>query len=162
MENCTYKKTCPSPRRKGRSGERRRWYHQESNRGHTDFQSVALPTELWHRFFFYQEVRNSFEYRCFLIAGAKVRQFSDSCKFFCNFFQKKRIFCCFGKIFLWFQLLFQCFSRLHHFTTEIRKKEKNTLHDILSMPKKMFFVTTVKNLLGATLFCVIAIHGFYM
>ena len=28
--------------------KRRRWYHQESNRGHTDFQSVALPTELWH------------------------------------------------------------------------------------------------------------------
>ena len=30
--------------------ERRKkwWYHQESNRGHTDFQSDALPTELWH------------------------------------------------------------------------------------------------------------------
>ena len=25
-----------------------RWYHQESNRGHKDFQSFALPTELWH------------------------------------------------------------------------------------------------------------------
>ena len=26
------------------------WYHQESNRGHKDFQSFALPTELWsHR-----------------------------------------------------------------------------------------------------------------
>lgn len=25
------------------------WCHQESNRGHTDFQSVALPTELWHQ-----------------------------------------------------------------------------------------------------------------
>ena len=25
------------------------WCHQESNRGHTDFQSDALPTELWHR-----------------------------------------------------------------------------------------------------------------
>ena len=24
------------------------WYHQESNRGHKDFQSFALPTELWH------------------------------------------------------------------------------------------------------------------
>ena len=31
--------------------KRRRWYHQESNRGHTDFQSVALPTELWHHWF---------------------------------------------------------------------------------------------------------------
>ena len=27
------------------------WCHQESNRGHTDFQSVALPTELWHLLF---------------------------------------------------------------------------------------------------------------
>ena len=27
------------------------WYHQESNRGHKDFQSFALPTELWHHFF---------------------------------------------------------------------------------------------------------------
>ncbi len=25
-----------------------RWCHSESNQGHTDFQSVALPTELWH------------------------------------------------------------------------------------------------------------------
>ena len=24
------------------------WCHRESNQGHTDFQSVALPTELWH------------------------------------------------------------------------------------------------------------------
>ena len=26
------------------------WYLQESNRGHTDFQSDALPTELRHHF----------------------------------------------------------------------------------------------------------------
>ena len=26
------------------------WCHRESNQGHTDFQSVALPTELWHHF----------------------------------------------------------------------------------------------------------------
>ena len=25
-----------------------KWYHQESNRGHKDFQSFALPSELWH------------------------------------------------------------------------------------------------------------------
>lgn len=24
------------------------WYHQESNLGHMDFQSIALPTELWY------------------------------------------------------------------------------------------------------------------
>ena len=28
------------------------WCHQESNRGHKDFQSFALPTELWHHCFF--------------------------------------------------------------------------------------------------------------
>ena len=27
------------------------WCHQESNRGHMDFQSIALPTELWHLLF---------------------------------------------------------------------------------------------------------------
>ena len=24
------------------------WYHRESNQGHKDFQSFALPTELWY------------------------------------------------------------------------------------------------------------------
>ncbi len=24
------------------------WYHLDLNQGHTDFQSVALPTELWY------------------------------------------------------------------------------------------------------------------
>ena len=28
------------------------WCHQESNRGHKDFQSFALPTELWHQLCF--------------------------------------------------------------------------------------------------------------
>ena len=35
-----------------RLNERRKWYHQESNRGHKDFQSFALPTELWHHYVF--------------------------------------------------------------------------------------------------------------
>ena len=26
----------------------KKWCHQESNRGHKDFQSFALPSELWH------------------------------------------------------------------------------------------------------------------
>ena len=30
------------------SDRSRKWCHQESNRGHKDFQSFALPTELWH------------------------------------------------------------------------------------------------------------------
>ncbi len=25
-----------------------KWYHLELNQGHTDFQSVALPAELWY------------------------------------------------------------------------------------------------------------------
>ena len=44
------------------------WCHQESNRGHKDFQSFALPTELWHHHF--------------LFASAKVRPFFDNAKFF--------------------------------------------------------------------------------
>ena len=39
-----------------------KWCHQESNRGHKDFQSFALPTELWH-----QQGRNRFS-----ITAAKV------------------------------------------------------------------------------------------
>ena len=39
------------------------WCHQESNRGHKDFQSFALPTELWHLSWF---------------AGAKIRSFFDT------------------------------------------------------------------------------------
>ena len=35
-----------------------KWCHQESNRGHKDFQSFALPTELWHH--------------CFLFSVAKI------------------------------------------------------------------------------------------
>ena len=27
------------------------WCHRESNQGHKDFQSFALPTELWHQIF---------------------------------------------------------------------------------------------------------------
>ena len=44
-----------------------KWCHQESNRGHKDFQSFALPTELWHQHFY---VCN----QCFSIAVAKVRK----------------------------------------------------------------------------------------
>ena len=44
---------CPQ-HTKNASGDnlsRSRWCHQESNRGHKDFQSFALPTELWHHRF---------------------------------------------------------------------------------------------------------------
>jgi hypothetical protein len=49
------------------------WYHQESNRGHKDFQSFALPTELWHLKRF---------------AGAKVGVFYHSDKFLVTFLSK--------------------------------------------------------------------------
>ena len=55
-----------------------RWCHQESNRGHKDFQSFALPTELWHladlrvqRYAFYSvlpnEYLNIFEKNAFFV-----------------------------------------------------------------------------------------------
>ena len=57
-----------------------KWYHQESNRGHKDFQSFALPTELWHHHF--------------LFAGAKVGIFFCIGKFFLekmHEFEKKTV-----------------------------------------------------------------------
>ena len=50
------------------------WYHQESNRGHKDFQSFALPTELWYQ-------------QCF--ASAKVIFICIPAKQFANFILKK-------------------------------------------------------------------------
>ena|GEM_PF-6986979 len=51
------------------------WYHQDSNRGHTDFQSDALPTELWH-----------LEWSTFDLASAKVRFFFAPAKLLSPFF----------------------------------------------------------------------------
>ncbi len=51
------------------------WCHQESNRGHKDFQSFALPTELWHPSFLTK-------------AGAKVLLFFELTKYFDDFFIK--------------------------------------------------------------------------
>ena len=45
------------------------WFLQESNQGHTDFQSVALPTELWYRL---GAEATRFE----LVVRLPVRQFS--------------------------------------------------------------------------------------
>ena len=52
-----------------------RWCHQESNRGHKDFQSFALPTELWHLF-------------CF--ASAKVGLIFDMAKYSVDNFEIRR------------------------------------------------------------------------
>ena len=54
------------------------WCHQESNRGHKDFQSFALPTELWHQFAFSSV--SAVNYHCCLFASAKVRRYLLSCK----------------------------------------------------------------------------------
>ena len=51
------------------------WYQRELNQRHTDFQSVALPTELWYPFFALQKY-NKFLYH----------------KHFFNFFFVSRIF----------------------------------------------------------------------
>ncbi len=56
-----------------------RWCHQESNRGHKDFQSFALPTELWHHFAMGL-------YRCFSITGANVEFFYLPAKCLDNYF----------------------------------------------------------------------------
>ena len=56
------------------------WCHQESNRGHKDFQSFALPTELWHLAF----IR---------FASAKVVLFSYTGKLSGFFFTIKRKIC---------------------------------------------------------------------
>ena len=40
----------------------KKWYHQESNRGHKDFQSFALPTELWHHVFSECKSTNKFRF----------------------------------------------------------------------------------------------------
>ena len=57
---------------------RLRWCHQESNRGHKDFQSFALPTELWHQVAFSSV--SALCCRCGLFASAKVRQLLRPCK----------------------------------------------------------------------------------
>ena len=50
------------------------WYHRDSNLGHTDFQSVALPTELWYRIFRTANIRK------FLLS--RVRRGEGPRKFF--------------------------------------------------------------------------------
>ena len=58
-----------------------KWYHQESNRGHKDFQSFALPTELWHQLY---ETNEDYSF-----ASAKVAFLFRSTKFFLTFLSKK-------------------------------------------------------------------------
>ena len=36
------------PQKKAAMEQPFEWYHRDSNLGHTDFQSLALPTELWY------------------------------------------------------------------------------------------------------------------
>ncbi len=82
------------------------WCHQESNRGHKDFQSFALPTELWHQREYVMQTLRSGATRnrtgdtrifspllyqlsygtntLFSFATAKVCFFSDSPKFYCK------------------------------------------------------------------------------
>ena len=52
-----------------------KWFHRESNQGHKDFQSFALPTELWHRVWF---------------GSAKVRVILDFAKFSAKIEENRR------------------------------------------------------------------------
>ena len=54
------------------------WCHRESNQGHKDFQSFALPTELWHQILFRTTL--SFDWDC------KGRHFFFICKLFVKYF----------------------------------------------------------------------------
>ena len=65
------------------------WCHQESNRGHKDFQSFALPTELWHLSF------------CECKGNMFLRNCKTNCVFFCiyhTFSRSKSIFTIFPRI----------------------------------------------------------------
>ena len=57
-----------------------KWCHQDSNRGHTDFQSDALPTELWHPVF------NVLTEGLSRLCGAKLALICGLCKFFRQYF----------------------------------------------------------------------------
>ena len=57
------------------------WCHRESNQGHKDFQSFALPTELWH-----QPFMSAFGEHCFPKASAKVITFFNLARDCCDFF----------------------------------------------------------------------------
>ena len=59
------------------------WCHQESNRGHKDFQSFALPTELWHLVgwpFVWPWLALLFRARPFWFCVAKVGSLFGLCK----------------------------------------------------------------------------------
>ena len=58
-----------------------KWCHQESNRGHKDFQSFALPTELWHHHIFLPYTQEHLRLSS-VKASAKVVFFICSRKFF--------------------------------------------------------------------------------
>ena len=52
------------------------WCHQESNRGHKDFQSFALPTELWHLAFVCEckGIANFITVQIFLIKFLRINE----------------------------------------------------------------------------------------
>ena len=52
------------------------WCHQESNRGHKDFQSFALPTELWHLAFVCEckGIANFITVQIFLIKFLRIKE----------------------------------------------------------------------------------------
>ena len=91
------------------------WCHQESNRGHKDFQSFALPTELWHQIYksaqtikisgatrnrtgdtrIFSPLLYQLSYGTLLICVCKSTINILTNKTFHRFFSSKCIFCCF-------------------------------------------------------------------
>ena len=67
------------------------WCHQESNRGHKDFQSFALPTELWHLLLGSGGFVLAFGLSPLLLR-CKVRHFFSSLQIFLDFFWEKWTF----------------------------------------------------------------------
>ena len=54
-----------------------KWCHRESNQGHKDFQSFALPTELWHHVFSECKSTNNFRFcQTLLYFFASINSFS--------------------------------------------------------------------------------------
>ncbi len=61
------------------------WCHQESNRGHKDFQSFALPSELWHLYQNHKRV-------VILTSKCNLRFFESGCKGTTNFSHAQHFF----------------------------------------------------------------------
>lgn len=54
------------------------WYHLDLNQGLTDFQSVALPTELWYLFFEWTNVKQIIKWAKHTVQNLLFKSISNS------------------------------------------------------------------------------------